>query len=355
MEILKPEQYGDYEAFVSRHPQGGFTQSVNWQKVKNNWDYEAVVSRNAQGDIVGAVGVLIQKVPVIGTAFLYAPRGPVCDLHDKAVLHDLKDGVDELAKRYNAHAFKMDPDVLMSDTDFIAIAKDMGFTQSFGPDGFEGIQARFNYRLYLNGRTEEALLANLTQTTRRKVRIAMRKGVEVRPVGTEYLDDFVRIMRVTGERDGFNTRPKEYFIRMLDALGENVRLYMGFYENKPVCGAITTNYAGKCCYVYGASDNVHRDVMPNYLMQWEMIKWAVQTNCDVYDFQGISGDFSEGGHMYGLYQFKRGFNGQVDELAGEFDYIYQPLKKKLVDQAASLKGKLHTIKKKTAPAKKEAE
>lgn len=110
-------------------------------------------------------------------------------------------------------------------------------------------------------------------------------------------------------------RPKAYFERMLEALGEHVRLYMGFYENAPVCGAITTNYAGKCCYVYGASDNVHRDVMPNYLMQWEMIKWAVETGCEVYDFQGVSGNLEEGSHMYGLYQFKRGFNGRLDELA----------------------------------------
>ena len=134
---------------------------------------------------------------------------------------------------------------------------------------------------------------------------------------------------------------------MLDALGEHVRMYMGFYEGQPICGAITTNYAGKTCYVYGASDNVYRNVMPNYLIQWEMIKWAVETGCTVYDFQGISGDLeNEDGHMYGLYRFKRGFNGQVDELAGEFDYIYQPLKAKMVDHAIALNGKLRTLKKK---------
>ena len=345
MEILTPEQYGEFEAFVSAHPQGCFTQSVNWQKVKNNWGYEAVVSRTADGTIQGAVSVLVQKIPLIGTSFLYAPRGPVCDLHDRAVLADLKAGVDALAKKYRAHAFKMAPDVLMSDAEFIRIAKDMGFVQSYGPDGFEGIQARFNYRLYLNGRTEDELFANLTQGTRRKVRIAIKNDVQVRPVGPEYLDEFVRIMRVTGARDGFNVRPRAYFERMLDALGEHVRLYMGFYQGTPVCGAVTTNYAGKCCYVYGASDNVHRDVMPNYLMQWEMIKWAVQTGCEVYDFQGVSGDL-EGGHMAGLYQFKRGFNGQLDELAGEFDYTYKPIKAKLVDRAIDLNGKLGQLKKK---------
>lgn len=78
VEILTPEQYGEMEEFVSRHPQGGFTQSVNWQKVKNNWGYEAVVSRGEDGEIKGAVSVLIQKIPLVGTAFLYAPRGPVC-------------------------------------------------------------------------------------------------------------------------------------------------------------------------------------------------------------------------------------------------------------------------------------
>ena len=346
MELLTPEGYGEYEEFVSHHPQGCFTQSVNWQKVKNNWGYEAVISRGADGQIAGAVSVLVQKIPLIGTSFLYAPRGPVCDLHDREVLADLKAGVDALARKYNAHAFKMDPDVLMSDTEFLRIAKGMGFVQSYGPDGFEGIQARFNYRLYLKGRSEDEILMSLTQGARRKIRIAMKNGVEVRPVGLEYLDEFVRIMKTTGERDGFNVRPGAYFERMLGALGEHVRMYMGFYQGVPVCGAISTNYAGKVCYVYGASDNVHREVMPNYLMQWEMIRWAIETGCSVYDFQGVSGNMDENSHMYGLYRFKRGFNGTLDELAGEFDYTYQPMKAKLVDKAIALNGVLGQVKRK---------
>ena len=343
MEILSANQYEELEQFMQQHPAGEFTQSPRWRKVKSNWGYEAVVSRDAQGRIQGAVSILVRRIPYLNTAFLYAPRGPVCDLHNKEILLDLKQGIDILAQKYRAYEFKMDPDVAMADTEFLQLAKDMGFCQSYGPDGFEGIQARFNYRLYLNGRTEEQVLADLTQSCRRKVRIAMRKGVEVRPVGKEYLDEFVRIMQVTGERDGFATRPKAYFDRFLDALGENVRLYMGFYEGKAVCGAIATNYAGKTCYVYGASDNAHRDVMPNYLMQWEMIRWAIETGCTVYDFQGVSGNLQEGSHMYGLYQFKRGFNGTLDELAGEFDFVYHPLLKKLTDFAIALNSKLRKL------------
>ena len=200
MEILAQSKYKEYEEFAEQHPQGCFTQSVFWPKVKNNWDHAVVVSRDSEGKIRGGMLVLIQKIPFIGTTFLYAPRGPVCDLHDREVLSDLVEGVKMLAKQRRAHAFKMDPDVLISDTEFIDLCKSLGFTHFTGGENFETIQARFNYRLYLGGRTEEELFMNLHSKTRYNVRVAMKKGVEVKVVGPEYLDDFVRIMETTGQR-----------------------------------------------------------------------------------------------------------------------------------------------------------
>ncbi len=346
MELLTEQTYEEFEAFMLGHPGSSFTQSLDWWKVKTNWQHAGVISRGADGRIVGAVSLLIQRVPVFGTSMLYSPRGPVCDLHDEAVLRDLKSGIDQLARQYKAHTYKMDPDVPMSDSAFIAIANKLGFRQFYGPEGFETIQARFNYRLDIAGKTEEDVLANMTQKTRYNIRVAKKHGVQVRPVGLEYLDDFVRIMQVTGERDSFATRPRAYFERMLTALGEHVRLYMAFYEDQAVSGAIATNYGGKCCYVYGASDNVYRNVMPNYLVQWEMIRWALETGCTLYDFQGVSGNLDpENNHLYGLYRFKKGFNGYLDELAGEFDYDYRPVTAKLVKRAISINEALRKWKK----------
>ncbi|MFV0496686.1 MAG: lipid II:glycine glycyltransferase FemX [Candidatus Fimivivens sp.] len=344
-EILQPDQYEALDRFVESHPQGSFTQCSCWHKVKNNWAFEAVVCRDDKGEIIGSVSILIQKIPLIGSCFLYAPRGPVCDLHDEATLRRLKSGVDALAKKYRAHVFKMDPDSPEDNTKFCHIAKTMGFVRTYGPDGFEGIQARFNYRLYRHGRDEAALLANLTQQTRRNLRKAIKFGVTVKVVGEEHLDDFVRLMTVTGQRDGFAVRPRAYFARFLEALGTHARLYMAFYEGQAIAGAITTNFGDKTCYVYGASDNSHREVMPNYLLQWEMIRWAIETDCTVYDFQGISGNLEEtGNHMYGLYRFKRGFNGQVDTLLGEFDYTYRPIAAKMVDHAIACHERLRKLK-----------
>lgn len=348
MEILRPNQYEEYEEFVRNHPNGGITQSVLWHGVKDNWGHEVVVSRGGDGSIAGGVSVLVQRVPVLNTCLLYSPRGPVCDWHDPEVMADLKAGIDRLAERYGAYSYKMDPDVPTGDEAFDALARGMGFSCYKGADGFETIQARFNYRLYLEGRTEEELFANLTQKTRYNVRVAQKHGVEVRVESGEALDDFMRLMQITGERDGFSVRPKAYFEKMLRALGEHCRLYMAYYDGKAVSGAVTTNYAGKTCYIYGASDNDHRNVMPNYLIQWEMIRWAVETGCAVYDFQGVSGSADPSHHLYGLYRFKKGFNGTLDELAGEYDYFYRPVMAKLVDRAIDLSEWLRALRRKAA-------
>ena len=37
------------------------------------------------------------------------------------------------------------------------------------------------------------------------------------------------------------------------------------------------------------------------------------------NFYGITGDFDPKGKYYGIYEFKKGFNGNVIEYIGEFD------------------------------------
>lgn len=142
-EILRPEQYEEYEAFCQNHPRGGFTQSTRWFQVKNNWKGEVVVVRDAAGKIRAGCAVLVQKLPVIGAALLYAPRWPVCDLENRPLLKELKSGLDQLAKQYYAYQLKWDPEVLAADEQVAQTMKEMGFSLFAGPEGFETIQARF--------------------------------------------------------------------------------------------------------------------------------------------------------------------------------------------------------------------
>ena len=141
---------------------------------------------------------------------------------------------------------------------------------------FEGIQPKFVFRLDIAGKTEEELLASFTQKHRYNIRLAGRKGVEVRVCGQEMVHDFTQIMIETGMRDNFVTRNEAYFAHLLDNLGEHARLYMAFYEGKPIAGTLAIWFGDKVWYLYGASSNEHRNLMPNYLLQWNMIQWAVK-------------------------------------------------------------------------------
>jgi len=132
-------------------------------------------------------------------------------------------------------------------------------------------------------------------------------------------------MVVTGTRDEFVVRTLEYFEKMYDCMApDNLRLYLAKYDGKIVAGTLAILYGNKVWYLYGASSNEYRNVMPNYLLQLEMIKWALENKCDIYDFRGISGDIDESNPLYGLYRFKKGFNGKFTEFVGEMDYVFSP-------------------------------
>jgi lipid II:glycine glycyltransferase (peptidoglycan interpeptide bridge formation enzyme) len=55
-----------------------------------------------------------------------------------------------------------------------------------------------------------------------------------------------------------------------------------------------------------------------------MIKLTIESGCDIYDFRGITGDLREENPLYGLYKFKKGFNGKYTEFVGMVDYIFNP-------------------------------
>ncbi|MDJ8944114.1 peptidoglycan bridge formation glycyltransferase FemA/FemB family protein [Clostridium perfringens] len=86
-------------------------------------------------------------------------------------------------------------------------------------------------------------------------------------------------------------------------------------------GSIYLYYGNKAWYLYGASENILRDTMPNFAMQWSMICDSIDLCCDVYDFRGVSGDLNPENPLYGLYKFKKGFNGNFVEFIGEFDIV----------------------------------
>lgn len=341
IEAVTKDNIQEYENFIAHHKRGLFMHSSKWAKVKSSWKWEAVMCKDENGNIKGSASALIRKLPIVNYTLVYCCRGFCCDIDDFETFDELFDAIKQIAKRNKAYVIKIDPEISIKETAYSDHLKKLGFKCLGSGKNFENVQPNFVYCFDYNGRNKEELMLSFKSDYRNRIRKSERKGVEVKICGKEMLDDFTAIMRETGERDGFTTRPASYFASIMDNLGDDCRLYMAFYEGKPIAGTIAIRFNRIMKYQYGASSNSHRNVYPNYLLQWKMIEWGLESGCEVYDFGGISGDLeNENNPLYGLYRFKRGFNGYVEQFVGEFDYVTNPLIYKLFNLANKLRKKL---------------
>ena len=182
-ELVTQKNLAEYEAFVESHPKGHFSQSTLWAKQKPAWSWKAIICRDGSGAIKGSIAFLIRKMPIVRKKMMYACRGPVCDLDDRATFEELIAAAKELAKTEKAYVIKIDPDVPSDNRAFIKMLEDVGFRTRETGKNFEAIQPRYVFRLYLNDRTEEEILASFHQKWRYNIRLAVKKGVQVRLCG----------------------------------------------------------------------------------------------------------------------------------------------------------------------------
>jgi len=312
----------EYTKFLESHERCNFQQSIEWSKVKTSWKSEIILAEDKDGKIIGALMLWIRKIPIFGN-IMYSSRGPICDIHDIEILEQLTEGIKELAKKYNAIVVRIEPDIESSDQEFRNIMLELGYKIKDDAKNFrEEIQPRYVFRLNTKNKNEDEIFNNFHQKTRYNIRLATKKGVTVKEGTREDLKAFHEIMVTTGIRDGFITRPLAYFEKMYDCLGsQHMKLLMAYYEDKPISGVIPIMYGNKTWYLYGASSNEHRNLMPNYLLQWEMIKIALQNKSDIYDLRGVPGIAD---NSNGLYRFKKGFGAEYTEFIGEVYIEFKP-------------------------------
>ena len=62
----------------------------------------------------------------------------------------------------------------------------------------------------------------------------------------------------------------------------------------------------------------YKSFTPKYALYDYHIKDAYKKGYEYVDFYGITGDFDKSNKYYGIYEFKKGYNGNVVELVGQF-------------------------------------
>ena len=171
------------ENFLQTNKKSHFLQSPEWANVKKDWEHEMIIVEE-DGKIKGTMSLLLRKVPIFNRYIMYAPRGFICNSHDKETLQKFTEKAKEIAKKYKAFIFRLDPDISNDDQEFKKIAKELGYKSKGNIKNInQVIQPKYVFRLNLSDKTEEELLASFSQKTRYNIRLAIKKGVTTR-VGT---------------------------------------------------------------------------------------------------------------------------------------------------------------------------
>ncbi len=244
-------------------------------------------------------------------------------------------------------------------------------------------QVSWMFSLNLEGKKEEEIFNEMRSNTRNIIRKTEKYGIELVELEYDELDYFQNILEDTGERKKFSTRSIKYIQNMykefnktdsikfivaklnldnyinninneledkkskLSNLSDNNKnkgkrkeLYLDIEllnkrinEAKEIIKTEKTNIITlsgsmmlfvKPEVLYLSSGNYDKFMKFNgqYLIQWEMIKYAINNGYKKYNFYGIPKYINTKPKDYGIYEFKKGFNGEVEQLIGEF---YLPL------------------------------
>lgn len=306
-----------WDRFIQDFPAAHILQSSAWSAVKaqTGWFPVRIVD--------GGTGtqVLFRKLPG-GISIGYLPKGPLGIPTDR-----LWQEVVNTCKKNHAVFLKVEPDLWESEK-----SHTIQWLEKHGRIS-QPVQPWQTITLDLQG-GEESVMARMKQKTRYNIHLAEKKEIIVQP--WDDVVSFGKMMQVTSERDGFGVHSTEYYRQVYEQFipsGQG-RLLVAAFQGTPLAAVFIMRIGERAWYFYGASTNEERNRMPTYLLQWEAIRWAIQSGCKEYDLWGIPdvpeqqleeqfADRSEG--LWGVYRFKRGFGGQVRRSIGAWDLVYYPV------------------------------
>lgn len=242
-----------------------------------------------------------------------------------------------------------------------------GFTRGYDLSG----QGRWYFVLNLENKSLDDVQKDMKANHRNIIRKAEKYGVEIKEIEYNDLPTFKHITEDTSARIGFSDKSLVYYQTMYDSFKNEVKYLIAYlnvdkYKEKlkeeleinqnkykslsdtttgkarelkitidglikrldesnnlkekqiPISCAMFMLYNKEVDYLFSGSLSEYKNLYAQYLIQWYMIKYAIENNYKKYNFFGISGIFDKKDSEYGVYEFKKGFGGEVEELIGDF-------------------------------------
>lgn len=241
-------------------------------------------------------------------------------------------------------------------------------------------QVGWMFSLPLEGKTKEQILKEMKPNTRNTIRKTEKIGITVKELGYDELERFQNIMIETGARKNFSVRSVDYYKKMYELFHEkgevkyyvteldlvqyqkkleddkqtaldklfklsdakynegqkkNLENEIHSYEKRiqeaeeirkekntdviTLSGSMFMIIQPEIIYLSSGNYEEFMKFNSQYLLQWMMIQYGIEHGFKKHNFYGIPANINEHPKDYGIYEFKRGFNGIVEELIGEFE------------------------------------
>lgn len=325
----------DFREYAKNSPYKSFMQTPEIAKYRelNGWTVYYLAAKYHSE--IRAASMLVAKPTFLGKSTFIAPGGPLLDLEDQALTDFFMHSLKKYIKSHNGYVLQISPYYELTERDrhgdpipsgfnhqgAVKNLKNLGFIKEKHPS-----QPEIMYALDLNGKTPEELMKDFKSNTRGHIRKAEKMGVRVRELKKEELGIFKQITESTSARRHFEDKPLAYYEEMYDLFtprGE-ILFLVAEAENAtsaslPLSAAMFILYGDEVVYLFSGSDEKYmKDYNAQYELQWYIIKYAAKKNFKRYNFYGIHGLPQEGKND-GVYEFKKGFGGQVLEYIGTWE------------------------------------
>ncbi len=397
----------EFDQFARQQEFANILQSLPWAQVKAEWLPLRVGLRDGQGRLVAA-GQILRRPLALGLAFWYLPHGPLLDYRQPDILRAFLQGLADLAKAQKALFVRVHPPCPIREgsiKDFQNGAAQERFnlealTQSFSQAGFKHRPLSLDMGSTIQPRFQALVRKeNWEEPPKGKIRYNLKLNdryfVEAQDLGTQGLEPFARLIKLTEERQGIRLRDQAYFQRILDAYGEEALLSLAsfdlpqakartvqaktdlekqiqvlgdtapkkikqleeqlvsrdkdlaFYQElgaslttaeaqeKYQAGILAICYGRAAEMPYAASDERFARIPAMWKLYTRGIRWAFAQGADRYNFGGLEGSFDDG-----LTVFKSHFDPVIEETAGEYDFAAKPFLYKLAMWGLKLYRKL---------------
>jgi peptidoglycan pentaglycine glycine transferase (the first glycine) len=362
LKILGDEQRVIWDTFIATAPHGHLLQSWNWGELKASFGWRplrvGLLDVDQQRLLAGAQ-ILCRSIPFTPLSIAYVPKGPVIDWSDPVLCQRFLQALHPLLRARHVALLRVDPDLPESialpaaesseDVDTVSpgigdaddsdvhfgalysIIEGSRVVQQLSTLGFrtaeDSIQPRRTIAVDLTP-DEHTIALRQRPKWRYNAGLAARKGVTVRTAtNLKDLQRWYELMQITSQRDRFAIHTFAYYQRAWELFGgaNQAQLLLAEYEGNLLAGIFVTLIGREGIYLYGASGNEGRNLMPNHLLQWEAMRWAKAHGATLYDLWGIADSEDPSDPMAGVYRFKRGWGGKMIRYIGSFDYVYAPI------------------------------